>query len=60
MASRRILIVDELGKNVAFALQDSLEKLPNSADHKLLLLDQCWDIWRNPQSSGLNADCGPL
>jgi hypothetical protein len=29
MASRRILIVGELGKNVAFALQDSLEKLPN-------------------------------
>ena len=29
MASRRILIVDELGKNVAFALQDSLEKLTN-------------------------------
>jgi hypothetical protein len=29
MASRRILTVDELGKNVAFTLQDSLEKPPN-------------------------------
>jgi hypothetical protein len=29
MASRRILIVDELGKKAAFALRDGLEKLPN-------------------------------